>query len=285
MQSATITPRPGDERRITTPRLTHHILDWPGSAPPIVLIHPNRTLNRVWDFVVASSALPNRFVAPGLRGHGLSDYPVAGYTLEAHRDDLLACLDALAIDRAILVGQATGATLAMMMASARPSLAIGVVAAQPAFGIPGAVNDLVQRQVAAQTRLASREAAKNALPFSERWSTQIAEHYLDHALAPLADGGFAWRYFAPGVAATEAELTRDLLDDVRYGGPALVFGGAESTVLPQSMFDRVAAHLPSARRASLANANHRLSQDNPRGFATLVDEFVTTSCAAASSPR
>ena len=166
--------------------LALHTLDWPGSNPTIVLIHPNRTINRVWDHVVAASALPYRFVAPGLRGHGLSDYPSSGYHLADHRDDLIAFIERIGSGPVLLVGQATGAMLALMIAHTRPDLVRAVVAANPALAIPPTVNDLVQTQVRAQSLFATRAAAQSALPFSSRWAPAIVQHYLDHALEQVA---------------------------------------------------------------------------------------------------
>jgi pimeloyl-ACP methyl ester carboxylesterase len=162
-----------------------------------------------------------------------------------------------------------------MVASVRPERVLAVVAAQPAIGIPGAVNTLVRDQVLAQSRLPDRAAARAALPFAERWRAEVVEHTLDHMLAAHSDGGFSWRYYGPGVCDTEAELMRELQTDIHWTGPALVFAGACSTVLPPEMAVRVAARLPGARLRSLPNANHRLSQDNPEGFAALLDEFAS----------
>ncbi|UCE31860.1 MAG: alpha/beta hydrolase [Burkholderiales bacterium] len=270
------TRRPLDpiERVVRTPRLQMHAVEWPGTLPAVLLLHPNRTSNRVWDFVVAASRLPNRFLAPALRGHGRSDWPDSGYRLEDHRDDLIALIETLRLGPVLLVGQATGATLALMIGSALPDRVRAVVAAQPAVGIAGTVNELVRTQVAAQRRLPDHAAARAALPFSERWSEAVVAHYLEHALMPAASGGFAWRYHAEGVCETEAQLMRALDAEIRYPGPALVFGGAQSTVLPQSMFDRVAALLPRSERTVLPGADHRLCQDNPAGFAALMDRFL-----------
>ena len=245
-----------------------------GTPLPIVFIHPNRTSNRVWDFVVSASHLPNRMLMPALRGHGDTDWPATGYRLEDHRDDLIAFIDAMCERPVILVGQATGATLALMIASRIPERVRAVVAAQPAIGIASAVNSLVRDQVLAQQHLASRAAAQAALPFAERWRPEVVAHTLDHMLAPSSTGGFTWRYHGPGVCDTEAELMRDLAGEITWRGPTLVFGGAASTVLPVQMAARVAARLPGAQLASLAEANHRLSQDNPEGFAALLDRVV-----------
>jgi pimeloyl-ACP methyl ester carboxylesterase len=117
----------------------------------------------VWDFVVSASRLPNRMLLPALRGHGDTDWPATGYRLEDHRDDLIAFIEAMCEGPAILVGQATGATLALMIASRIPEQIRAVVAAQPAIGIAGAVTSMVRDQVVAQQHLASRRAGCFAL--------------------------------------------------------------------------------------------------------------------------
>ena len=253
------------------PRL--HVLDWPGTSPAVVLIHPNRTLNRVWDHVVSASRLPNRFIAPGLRGHGLSGYPSHGYKLADHCDDLSAFIRSLGTGPVFLVGQATGAMLALMIACKHPELVLAVVAANPALAIPASVNALVQSQVQAQTAFADRAEARAALPFSERWSDEVVDHYLDHALEG-AEGSLRWRYQPDGVRECEADLVNDHAMAIRTDRPVLVFGGAEATLLPPAIIDRVCDLLPDHRRALLPASNHRLSQDNPSGFAALMDEFI-----------
>jgi 3-oxoadipate enol-lactonase len=257
------------------PRL--HVLDWPGTSPAVVLIHPNRTLNRVWDHVVRASRLPNWFLAPGLRGHGLSEYPLLGYKLADHRDDLTAFIRALDQGPVFLVGQATGAMLALMIASTNPELVRAVIAANPALAIPESVNALVQSQVQAQAVFANRAEARAALPFSERWSGEVVDHYLDHALEAVdgsAEGMLRWRYQPDGVRECEADLVNDHGTAIRTNRPVLVFGGAEATVLPPAIIDRVCDLLPDHRRALLPASDHRLSQDNPSGFAALMDEFI-----------
>ena len=259
---------------LQTSRLQHEMAVWPGTGTPILLIHPNRTSHRVWDFMVAASRCPMPFYAPALRGHARSSWPEAGYRLEDHRDDLLALIQAQGWSELILVGQATGATLALMVATELGSAVRALVLAQPAIAIAAQVNQMVQQQVMSSPAFESREQARQALPFCERWSPQVIEHYLDHILRPRPEGGWQWNFSAQGVCETEAQLMRDILPLVEFAGPALVFGGEQSQVLPPSMFARVANHLPGSELSSLPDANHRLCQDNPVGFAQKVDDFL-----------
>ncbi len=249
--------------------------EYPGVSPAIIFVHPNRTSPRVWDHVIAASDRPERMLTPALRGHGASDWPETGYRLEDHCDDLIAVIESSGAEPVVLCGQATGATLALMAAARMPpGRILAVIAAQPAVAIPAAINDLVQTQVAAQQRLKSRDAARAVLPFIRFWSDTVIEHHLDHLLMPTSDGECTWRYHPGGVSATEAQLLRPLTGLLHWTGPTLVIGGSNSTVLPAASIEAVARSLPQAELQWLERADHRLSQDNPAGLATLIDRFL-----------
>jgi pimeloyl-ACP methyl ester carboxylesterase len=263
------------EHRLNTKRLSIAWDEIPGGAPTVVFIHPNRTSPRVWDHLIAASSRRERMLTPALRGHGGTDWPDDGYTLEEHRDDLMGFIDAVCDGPVLLCGQATGATLALMVAARYGSSKVkGVIAAQPAAAIPDAVNTLVQTQVVAQQRLESRDAARAALPFVRFWSETVIEHHLDHMLMPTPDGGWTWRYHPGGVSATEAQLLRALDHELAWAGPTLIVGGSEPTVLPSESIEAVAARLPQAELTWLPRSDHRLCQDNPKDLARLFDDFV-----------
>jgi len=241
-----------------------------GDGEPLLWLHPNRTNRRVFDHAIAALASPRPVLVPELRGHGDSDRPATGYALEDHLADMLAFADRLLPGRFAIIGQATGATLALFLATRLVGRVSRLALFNPALGIRASVNDLVQRQVAAQTGFATPAEAMAATPFSERWSPQVRRHWLATALEPLPAGGLAWRYHPAGVAETEAALVPDRWAEIAVACPVLLVRGAESDIIPEAELDRAAVHLPQARRAELPHANHRLSQDNPSGFASLV---------------
>jgi len=241
-----------------------------GEGEPMFWLHPNRTNRRVFDHAIAALASPRPILVPELRGHGDSDRPAAGFALEDHLKDLLAFADALLPGRFAVVGQATGATLALFLATRLPRRVSWLALFNPALGIRRAVNALVQRQVSAQDGFATAEEAMAATPFAERWSDAVRRHWLATALEPRRDGRLAWRYHPPCVAGTEAALVPDRWAEISVACPVLLVRGAESGIITPAEIARAAAHLPQAGRAELPNANHRLSQDNPAGFAALV---------------
>ena len=244
-----------------------------GTGLPLLFLHPNRTNRRVFDFVIAAATLPNPVVVAEYRGHGDSDRPTEGYDLDSHLGDIEALIDVLGLDEFAVVGQATGATLGLLLATRRPEAVEALALGNLAIAIRPEVNDLVQTHVATRTDFGSRAEAAAATPVSERWRPEVMEHWLDTALEQRADGRYRWRYYPPGVAETEAALLADLWPRIDVAAPVLLFRGAESDIIPAAAIDDAAGRLPDAERAELPRANHRLAQDNPEGFAQLVTGF------------
>jgi pimeloyl-ACP methyl ester carboxylesterase len=62
----------------------------------------------------------NRIIIPDLRGRGLSDRPSFGYSMKDHCNDIIAFLDALKINKVILIGHSFGGLLALFIAERFP---------------------------------------------------------------------------------------------------------------------------------------------------------------------
>lgn len=71
--------------------------------------------------------LPKPSIAISLRGRGLSDAPLSGYTLEDHMSDVEAVVEALGIDRFILFGFSRGASYALGYTLEHPKQIAGLI--------------------------------------------------------------------------------------------------------------------------------------------------------------
>ncbi len=267
--------RPAQSRFVPLPGLRQHLLDWPGGGGiPVLLLHPNRTNARVWDFVVEHSTLPNRFIAPDARGHGLSDYPPQGYRYEHYLGDLRALLDTLALPRVHVVGAATGGNLALLLASEDPDRVASVTVVDPGLSLDPALSAAVREQMLREFRFPTLAEARARMPFSGRWSEAMKDHYSRHSFRPVDDSGAVeWRYHPPGVVETEHLLEAPLWDRIRVRCPTLAIRGADSQVFPRANLQRLCALIEGARGADI-DADHRVSQDNPQGLAALLDGFI-----------
>ena len=89
------------------------------AAPPLVLLHALAENGSAWDNVAPAFARHWRVFAPDLRGHGRSDWP-GDYSAELMRADIVAFVDALALDRVDLIGHSLGGMVAYLLAAEHP---------------------------------------------------------------------------------------------------------------------------------------------------------------------
>jgi pimeloyl-ACP methyl ester carboxylesterase len=115
------------ERRIEVSGLSLRVREWPNDGPPIVLAHGLASNSRIWDDVAAILARRFHVVALDQRGHGLSDRPTDGFTFDKVTGDLLGLLDALKLERPVLVGHSWGGNVVLAFAAAHPDRVSGLV--------------------------------------------------------------------------------------------------------------------------------------------------------------
>jgi pimeloyl-ACP methyl ester carboxylesterase len=266
--------RPAVVKEIPLPRLRVSYLDWPGDAPPVVLMHPNRTNARVWDFVVEESTLANRFIAPDARGHGLSDYPERGYVLQEYVRDFIEFLDAMQIDQVVLVGAATGGNIALLIATQYAARIAGLVVADPGLSLDKKISSDVKEEIVKNFRFPDYETAKAAMPFSALWSDDMKDHYATHGFKHLESGEVEWRYYPAGAQYTEGLLEDDMWDDINVTCPTLMMRGSESHVFPAHNMKRLQEMTPTSEAHNIDDCDHRISQDQPALMASLIDDFV-----------
>lgn len=255
------------------PAIRAHYLDWPGANSPVVLLNPNRTNARVWDFVVDHSTLGNRFIAPDARGHGLSTYPASGYLYDDYLGDLESLLTTLAIARVHLVGAATGGNLALLLATRCPDLVATLTVIDPGLSLDRVLSARVPEQMVNEFRFPSLVEARARMPFSSRWSDAMRDHFSMHSFAVDTDGSAHWRYHPPGVVETEHSLETPIWDRIAVRCPTLILRGAQSVVFSADKMAQLATIIPGAQTGAI-DADHRVCQDNPQALAVAIDRFI-----------
>ena len=113
-----------------------------GEGPDVVMVHGITGNLAVWHLhLVPELASRCRLLTYDLRGHGLSDAPPAGYSLDDMADDLLGLLDALDVERPVVVGHSYGADIALYFAAAHPDRVTEVIAIEAALPAMEQVRD------------------------------------------------------------------------------------------------------------------------------------------------
>ncbi|MFI1917597.1 alpha/beta fold hydrolase [Nocardia sp. NPDC020380] len=103
----------------------HVVTDGTPSTRAVVLIHGLAGSTAWWDPVVP--ALSDRYVVRiDLLGHGKSDKPDSGYSMEEQASRVAAVLDDLGVRQAIVVGHSTGGYVATALAAQRRDLVTAI---------------------------------------------------------------------------------------------------------------------------------------------------------------
>ena len=117
---------------------THHIRRGKRGRP-IVLVHGFGSSTYTWRRNLDALSERYRLFALDLKGFGLTAKPRDGqYHVSAYTDHLLGYLDAMKIERPVLVGSSMGGTVATRLALLHPDRVAGLVLVDPApIRLPG----------------------------------------------------------------------------------------------------------------------------------------------------
>jgi pimeloyl-ACP methyl ester carboxylesterase len=249
-----------------------HVREWgPVDGPAILLIHGWSQNHLCWARQYESALADEfRLVAYDLRGHGMSETPLEPehYTDERlWADDVAAIIDALALDRPVLVGWSYGAFVICDYLRAyggdRVAAAAFVEGAvklgESAFGTllgPGFLDHFAH-------------ATADDLP-SNIWAMRAFLRACVAAPLPAADfeTALAWNMVVP--ARVRAHLAARAIDedDVlrTFPVPLLVVHGRQDTVVLPAMAEHVLATCPTAQASWYDGVGHAPHLEAPERF-------------------
>ena len=266
-----------------------HLLEWSTEGVPLVLLHGLGNEAHLWDDFIPSVAPHYRVLALDQRGHGDSDWdPEARYDAESMTDDLEAVLDALEVDRFVLVGFSMGGRVSMTFAGRHPERLAGLVIADigPEVDARGVL------------RIGGEMAEHRAPVFTDarEYAAMLSLNYpagQPHALKRMAEFGLRKREDGlfelkmdpklrgerPTDEATKAKEEAFIQQQwdalARIPCATLVVRGAASDILSPEIADKMVDEvLQNGRLAVVPQAAHSIMTDNPEGFEEAVCGFV-----------
>lgn len=107
------------------------VQDRTGTDPTVVLLHPGWGDSTIWDGVEAQLSDRARVVRYDTRGYDRSPAPQVPFT---PLDDLVAVLDGLEVERAVVVGHSGGGATAVSLAMASPERVASLILVAPGVG-------------------------------------------------------------------------------------------------------------------------------------------------------
>jgi pimeloyl-ACP methyl ester carboxylesterase len=256
-----------------------------GEGSPLLLLHGVGDNALDWRWVMPALARTYQVYAPDLPGSGGSAKPPADYSLTFFTRFVGAFLDALGVDRAVVVGNSLGGLLGLHLALAEPErvTVLGLVGSAGlgrkvayslrSLALPGygklAVTWGKRRPGAAQ-----RALGRSALLFARPWRAPREWLKEQYRLARLP--GFLEAQLATVRAQVGLRGQREVLVDrlSQLSIPVLIVWGARDRVLPYSQAQEAMARLRNGSLDLIPDCGHVAHVEHPERFLDSLGRFL-----------
>lgn len=245
-----------------------------GQGLPLVLIHAFPLDSRMWQAQCGALVPQCRCIMPNIRGFGGSE-PHGPHTVERYADDVIAVLDALRIERAVIGGLSLGGYVALAIWRRHRERVRALILADTRAE---ADTDEVR---ARRAELAELAREKGADAVAARQLTGLVGKSTREHNPDLYDAVHAMMLSASveGITGALAAMAQrpdstELLPGIDV--PTLVIGGEEDAITPIKGMRAMAAAIPAARFEGIAGAGHLSSVERPAAFNHVVSEFLAT---------
>lgn len=239
------------------------------SRTTLMLVHALADSWRIFEPVLGSLPKSVHALAPTQRGHGDASKPAAGYRSTDFSADLLAFLDALSIESAVIAGASSGGLVAQRFAIDHPERTSGLAL----LGAPLRLGDKERvRQLwdDVMSRLSDPIDPQFVRGFAEEIAPHVApalfERLVEESLKPPAR---VWQQVYQGAMADDfsAELSR-------ITAPTLVLWGDRDPLLTREDEEMMVREIPDASLVVYEGVGHLLYLEQPERVAHDLADFM-----------
>ncbi len=262
-----------------------------GRGNAVIFVHEFAGDCRSWEPQMRFFAHRYRCIAFNARGYPPSDVPTdpAQYSQERARDDIVAVLDHLKIDKAHIVGLSMGGFATLHVGLSRPERARSLVIAGCGYGGQPGEEEKFRAEVELAAKAFDVEGAKAALGYAHG-PTRVQFQNKDPR---------GWQEFANQLASHSpvgsaltlrgVQMKRPLLYQLVEGMrkidvPALVMTGDEDDPCIEASIIMKRA-IPTAGLVVLPRSGHTINIEEPGAFNAAVADFLASVEAGRWEPR
>jgi non-heme chloroperoxidase len=243
----------------------HYAEQGPTAGPAVLLLHGYTDSSFSFSRVMPLMPPTMRVIAPDQRGHGKSDRPEQGYSMDDFATDALQLMDALQVPSATVVGHSMSSFVARRMAEK----------------VPERVTRLVLMGSAAKAGNAGMHELMTAVHgLSDPVDAHFARGFQESTVLRPVPADFM-NQAIQGSRAVPARVWKDALSGlIAYAPvaaptcPTLVLGGDGDSVFSKKEQEELAASIPGAKLEIVEGIGHALHWEDPERFVALLVKFV-----------
>jgi non-heme chloroperoxidase len=241
----------------------------PGGVP-VLFLHGGTDSWRSFEPVMAHLPESAHVYALTQRGHGDSDKPTAGYRTRDFANDVAAFMDAIGLDRALVVGHSMGSANALRFAIDYPDRTLGLllVGAFAGFRDNAAIVELSETAVSQLTDpidpgfVRDFQQSTLARPVPAAFFEMVVQE-------SLKVPAHVWRSLFQGL------LEDDFVNELGLiHAPTLLVWGTRDSLCSRADQDALLAAIAGARLVVYEGAGHAVHWEEPERFAAEVVTFA-----------
>lgn len=243
-----------------------------GEGEVLVLLHGFCGSSAYWENLAPLLAASFRVIMPDLRGHGASDAPLGAYTIEQMADDVALLLEALGVEKYVVLGHSMGGYIALSLAQRYNSRLSG-------FG-------LIHSTAYPDSDEAKEKRLKAVATINSEGITSFIDGLVPGLFAPesldklpaAVDRVKELGYKTPpqgAIGAAMAMREREDRRDVLSAAPIpvlLAAGEKDGAVPPERTFTTDKEHVT---KAVIHGAGHMSMYEEPQQLAGIIKQFVS----------
>jgi pimeloyl-ACP methyl ester carboxylesterase len=254
----------------------------PRLGSPIVLIHCFTCAINWWDGVMPRLDRDHRVIAIDLLGHGGSEKPSSGYSIENQASLIAGVLGRLGVRDAEVVGHSLGGPVSIALAEQSPQLVDRLVAIDSipddSYGDVGVIGELPFKPVIGQTlwRIKPDFSIRNGLEVAFAPGFKVPDAFVDD-VKQMTYSSYTGSHEAFDDYTGEEALPQRA---AATGKPVLAIMGAEEQIAKHPEKALAAYQAAGAQTKLIQGAGHSPEVEKPAETAALVLAFDKPAAAA-----
>lgn len=239
-----------------------------GDKPVVVLLHGLVMNGACWTHL--AKALENDYdvVMPDARGHGKSSTPDQGYNYDNLAIDVSNFIEALGLEKPVLIGHSMGGMTAAVVASLNSKKLRGIVLADPTFLTPQRQREVYESDVAHQHSQILKRSKENFLA-----EIRARQSHRPHELIEL----FAQARFQTSIHAFEilTPPNPDYMQLIKtFDIPCLLVIGDTGAIISPIVAAELAKLNHCLEVVQILKAGHGIPYDQPEHFSAVIKNFL-----------
>ena len=250
----------------------NYTLDGPADAPVVTLSHSLAADLAMWDPQMKALTAKYRVLRYDTRGHGGTDAPTGGYTLEQLAEDARALLGVLGIARTHWIGLSMGGMIGQALALSSPGLFLSLALCDTSSRVPAEARPVWQERI----KTAETQGMEPLVePTIGRWFTAPFREQRGDVVDPVRTRirTTSPRGYAGCCHAIAALDLTDRLSAIKL--PTLIVVGEEDQGTPVAASQAIEAKIAGSQLEIIKSAAHLSNLEQPEAFTRIVTGFLS----------